>query len=215
MPPPSAGKFALGATPSTREAQAIADEVFADFVSAEVDKVELVFTKFVSLIASTPTVQTLLPLTPTGERRECAMNAPHAPVVAGELCGLGGISAGPLSSQCTNSHMPTHPPLPGDARAGELCDLDGNCVDAADDEIFRLTTVDGKLSVEREKATIDTPELDPGLIFEQDPVQILDALLPLYMSGCLLRSLQVRAALEMGLAAPPAAACMACRACPC
>jgi hypothetical protein len=47
--------------------------------------------------------------------------------------------------------------------------------------------------VEREKVTIETPELDPSLIFEQDPVQILDALLPLYMNSCLLRSLQVRA----------------------
>lgn len=80
--------FSLGATPTTREAQAIADEIFADFVSAEADKVELVYTKFVSLINSVPTVQTLLPLTPTGE----------------------------------------------------LCDLEGNCVDAADDEIFKLTT---------------------------------------------------------------------------
>lgn len=83
-----AESFSLGATPTTREAQAIADEIFADFVSAEADKVELVYTKFVSLITSTPTIQTLLPLTPTGE----------------------------------------------------LCDLDGNCVDAAEDEIFKLTT---------------------------------------------------------------------------
>jgi F-type H+-transporting ATPase subunit gamma len=83
-----AESFSLGATPTTREAQAIADEIFADFVSGEADKVELVYTKFVSLINSVPTVQTLLPLTPTGE----------------------------------------------------LCDLEGNCVDAADDEIFKLTT---------------------------------------------------------------------------
>jgi F-type H+-transporting ATPase subunit gamma len=137
--------FSLGATPTTREAQAIADEIFADFVSAEVDKVELVFTKFVSLITSTPTIQTLLPLTPTGE----------------------------------------------------LCDLDGNCVDAAEDEIFKLTTQDGQLKVEREKVTIETPELDPSLIFEQDPVQILDALLPLYMNSCLLRSLQEALASEL------------------
>ena len=34
-------------------------------------------------------------------------------------------------------------------------------------------------------------DLDAGLIFEQDPVQILDALLPLYLSATLLRSLQV------------------------
>ena len=55
------------------------------------------------------------------------------------------------------------------------------------DELFRLTTLDGKLSVEREKVSVETPELDPSLIFEQDPVQILDALLPLYMNSCLLR----------------------------
>jgi hypothetical protein len=54
---PQTESFSLGATPTTREAQAIADEIFADFVSAEVDKVELVFTKFVSLINSTPTIQ--------------------------------------------------------------------------------------------------------------------------------------------------------------
>lgn len=137
--------FTLGAAPTTREAQAVADEIFADFVSKEVDKVELVFTKFVSLIASDPVIQTLLPLTPTGE----------------------------------------------------LCDVDGNCVDAAQDEMFKLTTVGGKLSVEREKVAVETSELDPSLIFEQDPVQILDALLPLYMNSCLLRSLQEALASEL------------------
>ena len=34
-------------------------------------------------------------------------------------------------------------------------------------------------------------DLDSGLIFEQDPVQIIDALLPLYLNSTLLRSLQV------------------------
>lgn len=57
LPEQQTESFSLGATPTTREAQAIADEIFADFVSAEVDKVELVYTKFVSLITSTPTIQ--------------------------------------------------------------------------------------------------------------------------------------------------------------
>ena len=35
-------------------------------------------------------------------------------------------------------------------------------------------------------------DMDAGLIFEQDPVQIIDALLPLYLNSTLLRSLQVR-----------------------
>ena len=55
-----AKSFDLGAKPTTKEAQAIADELYSNFVSADVDKVEMVFTKFVSLIASEPTIQTLL-----------------------------------------------------------------------------------------------------------------------------------------------------------
>ena len=38
--------------------------------------------------------------------------------------------------------------------AGEICDVDGNCVDAAEDEIFKLTTVGGKLVVESEKVGV-------------------------------------------------------------
>jgi F-type H+-transporting ATPase subunit gamma len=140
-----AKSFALGSTPTTKEAQAVADEIFADFVSQEVDKVELVYTKFVSLITSNPTIQTLLPLTPTGE----------------------------------------------------LCDVDGNCVDASEDEIFKLTTTEGRLDVKRETRTVETPELDPSLIFEQEPVQILDALLPLYMNSTILRTLQEALASEL------------------
>ena len=36
-----------------------------------------------------------------------------------------------------------------------------------------------------------TADFDSGLIFEQDPVQIIDALLPLYLNATLLRALQV------------------------
>ena len=62
--PPRAATFELGQSPTTKESQAVGDELFSDFVSKEVDKVELIYTKFVSLISSEPTVQTLLPLTP-------------------------------------------------------------------------------------------------------------------------------------------------------
>ncbi|KAK9917108.1 hypothetical protein WJX75_000962 [Coccomyxa subellipsoidea] len=137
--------YGLGATPTTKEAQAIADELYADFVSEEVDKVEMIYTKFVSLISSDPVVQTLLPLTPQGE----------------------------------------------------ICDIEGRCVDAAEDELFTLTTKEGKLTLEREKVTLDTSDFDAGLIFEQDPVQIIDALLPLYLNSTLLRSLQEALASEL------------------
>jgi F-type H+-transporting ATPase subunit gamma len=138
-------QFVLGGAPTTKEAQAMADEIFAEFVSTQVDKVELLYTKFVSLINSQPTIQTLLPM----------------------------------------------------ARSGELCDINGKCVDFAEDEVFRLTTSDGKMSVQRDKIDMNTTELDSLLIFEQEPSQILDALLPLYMNSTVLRSLQESLASEL------------------
>ncbi|KAL6772174.1 ATPC1 [Auxenochlorella protothecoides x Auxenochlorella symbiontica] len=138
--------YDMGQAPSVKEAQVVADEIFSDFVSQEVDKVEIIYTKFVSLIASEPVVQTLLPLSPIGE----------------------------------------------------VCDVDGNCVDAAEDEVFKLTTREGQLVVESEKtAKTDPSDFEAGLIFEQDPVQIVDALLPLYLNSTLLRSLQEALASEL------------------
>ncbi|EFN55840.1 hypothetical protein CHLNCDRAFT_145385 [Chlorella variabilis] len=78
-----------------------------------------------------------------------------------------------------------------------VCDINGNCVDAADDEVFKLTTREGQLVVEAEQVRTETADFDAGLIFEQDPVQIVDALLPLYMNASLLRSLQEALASEL------------------
>lgn len=135
----------MGQMPTTGEAQAIADEVFSSFVSEEVDKVEMVYTKFVSLIAGKPCIQTLLPMT----------------------------------------------------NEGELCDINGKCIDAADDEIFKLTSKEGKFAVERDAETIETASFEGVLTFEQDPNQIMDALLPLYMNSTILRCLQESLASEL------------------
>uniref|UniRef100_A0A7N0REQ2 ATP synthase gamma chain n=1 Tax=Kalanchoe fedtschenkoi TaxID=63787 RepID=A0A7N0REQ2_KALFE len=134
-----------GNLPTAKEAQAIADDVFSLFVSEEVDKVELLYTKFVSLVKSDPVIHTLLPLSPKGE----------------------------------------------------ICDVNGVCVDAAEDEFFRLTTKEGKLTVERDVVRTATPDFSPILQFEQDPVQILDALLPLYLNSQILRALQESLASEL------------------
>ncbi|KAH9608167.1 hypothetical protein KSS87_022908 [Heliosperma pusillum] len=131
--------------PTAKDAQAVADDVFSLFVSEEVDKVELLYTKFVSLVKANPVIHTLLPLSPKGE----------------------------------------------------ICDINGNCVDAAEDELFRLTTKEGKLTVERETVRQATPDFSPILEFEQDPVQILDALLPLYLNSQILRALQESLASEL------------------
>lgn len=122
--------------PTAEEAANIADELLSLFLSDTVDRVELVYTKFVSLVSSRPVVQTLLPLDPQG-------------------------------------------------------------LEAADDEIFRLTSRGGKFEVERQTATSEPKHLPQDMIFEQDPVQILEALLPLYLNNQLLRSLQESAASEL------------------
>jgi F-type H+-transporting ATPase subunit gamma len=122
--------------PTAAEASQIADQLFSLFLSEEVDRVELVYTRFVSLISSRPVIQTLLPLDPQG-------------------------------------------------------------LEVSDDEIFRLTVRGGKFEVEREKVAAQTQSFPQDMIFEQDPVQILDALLPLYLNNQLLRAMQESAASEL------------------
>ncbi|MEA5592959.1 F0F1 ATP synthase subunit gamma [Rivularia sp. UHCC 0363] len=121
--------------PTAAEASNIADGLLSLFLSEGVDRIELVYTKFVSLISSRPVVQTLLPLDPKGL--------------------------------------------------------------AADDEFFRLTSRGGEFEVEREKINTEMRAFPRDMIFEQDPVQILDSLLPLYLSNQLLRALQESAASEL------------------
>ncbi len=122
--------------PTATEASNIANELLSLFLSESVDRVELIYTRFVSLVSSRPVVQTLLPLDPQG-------------------------------------------------------------LETADDEIFRLTTRGGQFEVERQKVTTQTRPLPRDMIFEQDPTQILDSLLSLYLTNQLLRALQESSASEL------------------
>lgn len=126
----------LEQVPTAEEASRIADELLSVFLSENVDRVELVYTKFVSLVSSKPVVQTLLPLDPQG-------------------------------------------------------------LEAGDDEIFRLTSRGGNFEVQRDRVSLDNSPLPQDMIFEQDPVQILNALLPLYLNNQVLRALQESAASEL------------------
>lgn len=124
--------------PTAGEAASIADQLLSLYLSETVDHVELIYTRFLSLVNSRPVVQTLLPLDPD-----------------------------------------------------EL-------VVAEEDEVFRLTTRGGQFQVERDRMERPTPqEMPSDMIFEQNPVQILDALLPLYLNNQLLRALQESAASEL------------------
>ena len=134
--PIDASYVGLEQIPTAAEANKISDELLSLFLSETVDRVELIYTRFISLVSSNAVVQTLLPLDPQG-------------------------------------------------------------LEAQDDEIFRLTTRGGEFKVEREKVTTDVRPLSKDMIFEQDPVQILDSLLPLYLSNQLLRALQEAAASEL------------------
>ncbi|XP_047334643.1 ATP synthase gamma chain, chloroplastic-like [Impatiens glandulifera] len=131
--------------PTAKEAQTIADYLFSMFVTEEIDKVELLYYRFVSLVKSKPVIHTLLP-----------------------------ISA-----------------------KGGLFDENGTCVDASEDEFFRLTSKEGKLSVERDKLTRNGENFNLNMQFEQDPVQILDAIMPLYLNSQILKALQESLASEL------------------
>jgi len=126
----------LEQVPNADEAGKIANEILAEFLSGSTDRVEIIFTKFINLVSSSPVAQTLLPLDPQG-------------------------------------------------------------IASPDDEIFRLTTRDGRLGVELGKRANPQPALKPDFVFEQSPDQLLDVLLPLYLQNQLLRSLQEAAASEL------------------
>ncbi|MCS5691114.1 F0F1 ATP synthase subunit gamma [Cyanobium sp. FGCU-6] len=126
----------LEQVPTAAEADGIASEVLAEFLSGSTDRVEIIFTKFINLVSSQPVVQTLLPLDPQG-------------------------------------------------------------IAVSDDEIFRLITRDGQLGVEVSRRENASAPLPSDFVFEQSPEQLLNALLPLYLSNQLLRSLQEAAASEL------------------
>merc|ERR1719359_651384 len=93
--------------PTAAQAQEISDELLASYYAGELDRVELIYTSFVSMIASIPTVRTLVPLLPSGMEME-------------------------------------------------------------GDEIFKMSTKEGALSIEKEKVDPAAPkDFAPDMIFEQ------------------------------------------------
>lgn len=122
--------------PSATDAAQIADLVLSAFLAEKVDRIELIYTRFVSLINSRPVLQTLLPLDP-------------------------------------------------------------KTLTTPEDEVFRLLVRGGEFTVERSKVESELLAAPQDMIFEQDPLQILDALLPLYLNNQLLRALQESVASEL------------------
>ena len=79
-----------------------------------------------------------------------------------------------------------------------LLPLDPQGIAESDDEIFRLTTKNSQLIIEKDSSPAnEQPKLPSDIIFEQSPDQLLNALLPLYLQNQLLRALQESAASEL------------------
>ena len=129
--------FECGQNPDSKQALAISEELLNTFLSGESDAIELLYTKFVSLIAATPAVRTLVPF------------------AASDITTKG-------------------------------------------DEVFQLTSESGEFSVERTELEVAEPQEFPNdMIFEQDPLQIVNSILPLYVNGQVLRTLQESVASEL------------------
>merc|ERR1719198_488620 len=66
------------------------------------------------------------------------------------------------------------------------------------DEIFKMTTKDGQLSMSKEKIDPAAPqEFAADMLFEQEPSQLLNSILPLYLNGQVLRTMQDSVASEL------------------
>merc|ERR1711966_70363 len=62
----------------------------------------------------------------------------------------------------------------------------------------KMTTKDGAMGIEKKKiASAEPKDFAPDMIFEQEPSQLLNAILPLYLNGQLLRTLQESVASEL------------------
>jgi len=134
---PIRATYETGQNPNAKEALKISEEILNTYLSGESDAIELLYTKFVSLIASTPSVRTLVPFS------------------ASEITAKG-------------------------------------------DEVFQLTSDSGKFGVERTELDVAEPQDFPNdMIFEQDPLQIVNSILPLYLNGQILRCLQESVASEL------------------
>jgi len=129
--------FETTQNPDAKQALAISEELLNTFLAGETDAVELLYTKFVSLIASLPSVRTLVP-----------------------------FSASDITMK--------------------------------GDEVFQLTSESGEFGVERtELDAVEPQEFPNDMIFEQDPLQIVNSILPLYLNGQILRTLQESVASEL------------------
>jgi len=135
-PTPIAARFNLGNIPQPSVGSELANLLVAKFLTKEVDACELIFTRFNSLISSTPSIRTLLPLSLTG-------------------------------------------------------------IESEEDEVFMMTTKDGKMVLQKAAPVETGPQTIPDYIFEDEPAEILNTMLTLYFSATIMRCMQESVASEL------------------
>ena len=63
----------LEQVPTAIDSEGITNDVLAEFLSENSDRVEIIYTKFITLVSCAPVVQTLLPLDPQGIAEELSL----------------------------------------------------------------------------------------------------------------------------------------------
>lgn len=135
-PTPVSAKFVLGNSPAPSVGSELANLLIAQFLTAEIDAAEIIYTRFNNLISSEPSIRTLLPLSLTG-------------------------------------------------------------IEAEEDEVFKVTTKDGKMIMQKQAPINEGPIAMPDYIFEDEPADILNTMLTLYFSSTIMRCMQESIASEL------------------
>jgi F-type H+-transporting ATPase subunit gamma len=63
-------------------------------------------------------------------------------------------------------------------------------IESEEDEVFKVTTSDGKMVLKKQPAVEEGPSIMPDYIFEDEPADILNTMLTLYFSSTIMRCMQ-------------------------
>lgn len=70
-------------------------------------------------------------------------------------------------------------------------------IESEEDEVFKMTTRDGKMVIEKQSADSSEYNITPDYIFEDEPADILNTMLTLYFSATIMRCMQEAVASEL------------------
>lgn len=70
-------------------------------------------------------------------------------------------------------------------------------IESENDEVFKVTTKDGKMTLAKQPVAGAATGVIPEYIFEDEPVEILETMLTLYFSATIMRCMQESVASEL------------------